>query len=74
MGSPRHDAVAMHGTHYVLALTDVSKKIMILASEVAFLFDPGDSLTFYKADSERLGGAKIVCSYPLWISLERQME
>ena len=49
----------MRGTYYIVASTDASKKIVILASEVAFLFDPGENLTFYKADSERLGGAKI---------------
>ena len=70
---PGDDAVAMHGTYYIVASTDASKKIVILATEVAFLLDPGDGLTFYKANSERLGGAKI-SKCPLWISLERQME
>ncbi len=46
-----------------MAATDPSKKGVVIASDREYTFNPGDLLTFYNQDSERLGTAKITKMY-----------
>lgn len=57
------DAIATSGFYYLVATSDPGQKSVIIASDREFTFNPGDLLTFYAQDSERLGTARIVKMY-----------
>lgn len=46
-----------------MATSDPGQKTVIIASDREYTFNPGDLLTFYAQDSERLGTARIVKMY-----------
>lgn len=62
-GAPGDDAIATSGFYYLVAATDPGQKTVIIASDREYTFNPGDLLTFYAQDSERLGTAKIAKMY-----------
>ena len=53
------DAIAMHGYYYLVASADASNRSVILATDRTFAFSPGDTLTFYAANTSRLATARI---------------
>lgn len=53
------DAIAMHGFYYLVASADPGQQAVILATNRAFTFSAGDSLTFYSGNTSRLGTAAI---------------